>query len=165
MNETAEYSQDAKPVRSRRVLKVVLASIAGAAIATAAIWGGIAYVSNINTQRDHLAAVAFQHAAELAMPRLIAQSSTAADEADTTSADEAVAAEQTREAAALAEQQAAAQAAYAAQHNTVKKCPAGSVAGSVDDNGNESNCRGENGNGEVCQAYDDANNCTAWGKP
>lgn len=46
----------------------------------------------------------------------------------------------------------------------VTKCPAGTVAGAVDANGNESNCQAENASGEVCTAYSDANVCIGWSK-
>ncbi|MEN0083990.1 MAG: hypothetical protein AAGC66_04400 [Leifsonia sp.] len=45
------------------------------------------------------------------------------------------------------------------------KCPAGTHANAVDGAGNESACEANGPNGEVCQAYDDNNNCTNWYKP
>lgn len=42
------------------------------------------------------------------------------------------------------------------------KCPAGTHANAVDENGNESACEQDGPNGEHCQAYDENNNCTVW---
>jgi hypothetical protein len=51
----------------------------------------------------------------------------------------------------------------------IVKCPAGTVAMAIDangnGNGNGSTCASENSSGETCQAYNDANQCTAWAKP
>jgi hypothetical protein len=101
-------------------------------------------------------------------------------------ADEAAAAEAARvaaaeEAARVAAEQAAAQAAadeaarVAAPRATTRQaapsvgptqCPAGTIAGAVDGNGNESNCQATGGaDGTPCVAYNDANECTAWYKP
>ncbi len=44
------------------------------------------------------------------------------------------------------------------------KCPSGTVAGAVDEAGNESACY-ETNNGQQCVAYDDNNNCTQYYKP
>lgn len=44
-------------------------------------------------------------------------------------------------------------------------CPSGTIAGGVDDAGNEFNCYELNENAEVCGGYDDANNCTLWYRP
>lgn len=44
-------------------------------------------------------------------------------------------------------------------------CPEGTVAGAVDELGNESACYETNEEGQQCIAYDDANNCTQYYKP
>jgi len=44
-------------------------------------------------------------------------------------------------------------------------CPEGTVAGGVDDYGNEFNCYTLNDGGEVCGGYNDANECILWYKP
>lgn len=44
-------------------------------------------------------------------------------------------------------------------------CPEGTVAGAVDEAGNESACYETNDDGQQCVAYDDANNCTQYYKP
>jgi hypothetical protein len=75
-------------------------------------------------------------------------------------AAEAAAAKAAAEAAAKAAAQKAAQERAAAGP---VKCSAGTRAGAVDDYGNESNCYAENSQGQTCQAYNDANQCTAWG--
>lgn len=41
-------------------------------------------------------------------------------------------------------------------------CPSGTIAGAVDDNGNESNCQPLNDQGQQCVEYSDANECVAW---
>lgn len=48
---------------------------------------------------------------------------------------------------------------------SITYCPSGTVAGAVDEAGNESNCYTLNDEGQQCVAYDDANNCTQWYKP
>jgi hypothetical protein len=144
MTETTEYPQNAVPKKSRRPLKIVLAAFGAVVVLTGATWGGIAYANGVTAARAHLAAVAFQHSAELAMPRLQTATTAAAAEANTSSADQVVAAEQAavaaQAAADLAAQQAAAQAAYAAAHakpsnvgaDGLIHCPAGSTANSGD---------------------------------
>lgn len=129
MNDTTEYPQDAAPVKNRKPLKIALAAFGAAVVLTGGTWGGIAYASNQAAAQAHTEAVAFQHAADAAMPRLVDQTAAAADESDTSSADEAVAAEQARESAALAAQQAAADAAAkAAQtHHAAGGHPSGSL--------------------------------------
>lgn len=67
--------------------------------------------------------------------------------------------------AAVAKAAADSAAAQAAKQRAADptRCPAGTKAGAVDDAGNESNCYPENSSGQTCQAYNDANQCTAWG--
>lgn len=42
------------------------------------------------------------------------------------------------------------------------QCPSGTEASHVDDAGNESGCIPKNNQGETCQAFNDAGECTAW---
>jgi hypothetical protein len=147
MSQIGEYPQDAKPVKSRRVLKIVIGSVVAAVVVVALSWGGVAWANGIAAQRAHDQAVAAQHQVAVALPHLEAQTAAIADESDTSSADDVVAAEKTREAAVLAAQQAAAEAAYAAAqkaakaHHTYKDangliaCPPGSSANSGDETG------------------------------
>jgi len=44
-------------------------------------------------------------------------------------------------------------------------CPEGTIAGQVDEVGNESYCQALNDEGQQCVEYNDANECTAWYKP
>jgi hypothetical protein len=44
-------------------------------------------------------------------------------------------------------------------------CPEGTIAGAVDDYGNESSCYELSDDGEQCVEYNDANECTAWYRP
>lgn len=44
------------------------------------------------------------------------------------------------------------------------QCPGGTIAGAVDDYGNESNCQ-PTSNGQPCVEYNEANQCVAWYKP
>jgi hypothetical protein len=138
MSQIGEYPQDAKPVKNRRVLKIVIAAVAAAVAIAALSWGGVAWANGVSAQRAHVEAVATQHQVDAARGHLTAQTQAAGDESDTSSADAVVAAEQAREAAALAAQQAAAAevAAEAAAHKAAgshaTKCPAGSQANSGD---------------------------------
>lgn len=91
-------------------------------------------------------------------------------------AAEKAAQEAAQEAAAAAAQAAADEAARQAAANQEDssedspgtsdsgpvKCPAGTHAMAVDDQGNESNCDPLNDQGQQCVAYDDNNQCTAW---
>lgn len=114
LERPTEYPQDAPtPKRSRRVLKIVLASVVGAAVAVTVTWGGVAYANGVAAERAHIQAVAQQHQVDAAIPGLTAQTAAIGDESDTTSADEVVAAEQEREAAAAKAQRDAAAAAAA----------------------------------------------------
>lgn len=91
-------------------------------------------------------------------------------EADRVAAEAAAAAEANRIAA---EQAAAVEAENAAPDSSgpdapsapsVTYCPAGTTAGAVDDAGNEYNCAATGGatGTQMCVAYNDANECTAW---
>jgi len=44
-------------------------------------------------------------------------------------------------------------------------CPEGTVAGAVDDAGNESYCQPLNDQGQECNQWNDANECVGWYKP
>ena len=70
------------------------------------------------------------------------------------------------EAARQAQQQAASDDSSSGSGDTGSsgpvKCPAGTHAMAVDDQGNESNCDPLNSQGQQCVAYDANNQCTAW---
>lgn len=158
-----EYPQTAEPVKRRRLgLKIGAGVIGAAVLVTAGIVGGSAY-ANYSAEQSRLEA-------QMSVPAAPAGQATTAQEQATlvqsdTAGAKAVADEQAKEAAAVALAAKKAAEAKAAEEAEVTKCPAGTYAEAVDGAGNESNCAPENGNGEVCQAYNDANQCTAWGKP
>lgn len=167
------YPQIATPKRThRRVWEIVI----GCAVAVALIVGGLLVLPPVVAAASQAAYNTAQAKAQAAVPAAPVGDATTADEQTTldqsdAAGGQAIATE--RAAEALAAQQAAQQAeqiaAEAAQRAAatadVYKCPAGTVAGAVSATGEESNCEPENGNGDTCQAYNDANQCTAWGKP
>ena len=167
--ELTEYPQVPRAQRShRRAWTVTVGTVVAAGLIVAAAFIVPPVVAAANQAAYNTA----QAKAQAEVPAAPVGDATTADEQQTlaqsdTDGAQAIADEQAAEAAAaLAAQQAATAAAAArATADSPAKCPAGSVAGAVDGAGNESNCQPENGNGEICQAYNDANQCTAWGKP
>lgn len=166
--------------------RVILGSFAAAIIAAAAVFIGVT-AHNAQVQADAQKAMA---AAAPAYQGAISLGGNL-DELSTKSvqAKAAFDAEQARLAAEKAAQEAAAQAAAAAAAQAAAdeaarqaasqqeaasddtsdsgsagpvKCPAGTHAMAVDDQGNESNCDPLNSQGQQCVAYDANNQCTAW---
>lgn len=166
-NELNEYRQDVVAPKTHRALKVTLIAIGAVVALTASTWAGSVAVTAYNqdaVRHAHIIAQSLVPAAPVGDATTADSQSQMAD-SDAAGA-QAVQTEQAAEAAAALAAQQAAQAAAARQatQDSIIHCPAGTVAGAYDAQGNESNCQPENGSGEICQAYDANNVCTAWGK-
>lgn len=174
-----EYPQTAVVRKRHRGWKIAGIAVAAAVVIAGGVWGGTSYASYSAAQAATAAQIAKQAAVA---PAPIGATNTVDEQTAMASSDQAggtliVSTEKQLAAQAAAAAKAAAVKAAAAKQaqeavdapapsdGSIVKCPAGSVPGAVDGAGNESNCQAENGNGEICQAYNDANQCVGWGKP
>lgn len=172
MMRDALTNQTRKPASKRTVIiSAVIAAVVltGGGIGTKAL---IDYRTDIEASQE--AAADYYEAADQRVAEAEAAAITAQEAADSAQAatDSLVAAEEAAAAQAAADEAArvAAEAAANSKSNggnagTNGKCPAGTKANAVDENGIESNCEPLNSEGQQCVAYDDNNNCTAWYKP
>lgn len=113
-----EYPQDATPVKSRRALKVTIASVGSAVVIAASSFVGIPVIASAQQAAANTAAVQ----AQAAVPTAPEGQATTADEQATLAQSDAAGAKAVTDeqaAEALAAQQAAAAAALAAQAKTV----------------------------------------------
>lgn len=163
--EALERETRADYTAPRRNRKLLLT--AGIAVAALVIAGGIYAAVEIRSLNDQLAAydtqaaedrtVAAEQAAAAAKS---AEDAAASAEAAQAATDSLVAAEEAAAAEAAAVE--AQRAANVANGLTPEgKCPAGTTAGQVDDNGVESLCAATGPGGKVCAEYTD-NVCTSW---
>jgi hypothetical protein len=151
--------------KTRNRKRTLLAGI-GATLASAALIAGSMFVVATTANASEQAAADRASAQEL-YDAAEAQHDLALQAAD----DAALSAQQAEEAVTIAEAKQASQIAteravqskYASQGLTSDgKCPYGTTANQVNEDGTEGNCSQNGPNNKPCVAYNDDNVCTAW---
>lgn len=157
--------------KNRAPKRTKIAYAVGTVVAAGLVVGGVFGVNAYRAEGDAKVSAAqeFYNAAAEQNELAQAAAAEAADSAQTAEdAATAAEAEEAAAAAAVAAQQAAeaVKAANVSRGLTPEgKCPAGTKAGEVHDDGTEGSCSPTNQQGQPCVAYNDANECIAWYKP